>query len=405
VVFEHPDGGRGSSRRSLRIGIATAGRFHVLDLARELTAFGHQVLLYSMLPDGHSERFGLARRYHRSLLPFVAPLVVWQRFAPRTLPDWHSWAFVRALDLVVTHMLEPCDVFICMSGIYVGAARHASRDYGAQIWLERGSRHILSQAEILAAVPGARRPSADIIIRELEGYRLADRIVVPSRHVAESFARDADATAKLFVNPYGTSLEMFPYRHREHRSEGLLQLVYAGTWSRRKGCDVLEQAVRRCDEVLLQHVGNIGDQPFPRGDTRFVHRHAVPQSELVSIYHSSDVFIHASREEGLSVVLAQALASGLPIIGTDRTGSEDLAHTPRLRSRIKTVPHDDPEALREAIEALRKFRNDDRVLPALDESDRARLSWTAYAKRYEDELLASTAERATTVAPRAGTGV
>src|SRR5205814_2148833 len=95
-----------------------------------------------------------------------------------------------ALDRSVSVMLEPCDVFICMSGIYLGAALLAQQKYGAKVWLERGSRHILSQHEILAAIPGANQPTSDVIARELEGYTKADKIVVPSRHVFESFKRD-----------------------------------------------------------------------------------------------------------------------------------------------------------------------------------------------------------------------
>jgi glycosyltransferase involved in cell wall biosynthesis len=377
----------GKNKRSLRIAIATTGRFHVLDLARELAALGHSVRLYSMLPDSRAERFGLARRHHRSLLPFVAPLVAWQRLAPRTLPDWQSWTCVRAFDMVVSHVLEPCDVFICMSGIYVSAARYAARAFGAQVWLERGSRHILSQAEILAAVPGARGPCPDLIARELEGYRIADRIVVPSGHVAESFQRDPAAAAKLFVNPYGTNLEMFSYRQRERRPKGPLKLVFAGNWTLQKGCDVLVEAVRRLHDVELVHFGLLGDCAFPAYERKFVHHQPVPQAELASRYEQADAFVLASRQEGLSMVLVQALASGLPVICTDRTGGEDLAHTPRLRSRITVVPHDDPEALRRAIEALRQLVDEGPELPALNASDLAALSWKAYAKRYEDKLL------------------
>ena len=49
----------GASGRGRRIAIATAGRFHVLDLARELAALGHEVRFYSMLPPSRTASFGL----------------------------------------------------------------------------------------------------------------------------------------------------------------------------------------------------------------------------------------------------------------------------------------------------------------------------------------------------------
>jgi 3-isopropylmalate dehydratase small subunit len=101
--------------------------------------------------------------------------------------------------------------------------------------------------------------------------------------VAESFERDPAAHSKLFVNPYGTNLDTFPLRERSGQSGGRVRLIFAGAWSRRKGCDVLEAAIRRCEGVELRHVGSIGDQPFPRNDDRFVHLDAVPQSALAAI--------------------------------------------------------------------------------------------------------------------------
>lgn len=369
----------------LRIAIATAGRFHVLDLARELAGLGHDVRLYSILPDKRAEKFGLPRRLHRSMLPFVVPLVGWQRFFPRLFPDLQSRLFVRALDQAVAAALEPCDVFICMSGIFVRAI-HAARDrYGASVWLERGSRHILSQAEILGAVVGASGPTPDIIARELEGYRLADRIVIPAQHVAESFERDPAANAKLFLNPYGTNLDMFPYREREPHS-GKLRLLFTGAWSRQKGCDILEEAIGRTTNVHLLHVGPIGDLPFPTSQDRFQHIGSVPQYDLHGYYLSCDAFIHASRQEGLSVVQAQALASGLPIICTDRTGGADLGHTSALRDRIIVVPNSSVDALCTAIETLRRRLLNGEPLASLTAVDLDCLGWRAYAERYDIEL-------------------
>jgi glycosyltransferase involved in cell wall biosynthesis len=304
--------------------------------------------------------------------------------APGTLPELQDSLFSRTLDRVAEAALEHCDVLICMSGIFLRTIRAAKSRYHASVWLERGSRHILSQAEILAAA-GARGPTPDIIRRELDGYRLADRIVVPSRHVAESFERDPEAQAKLFVNPYGANLDMFPYRERE-RHGGHIRVAFAGAWSRRKGCDVLEMAIRKCRDVRLLHVGPIVDQAFPAANERFEHVDAVPQAELCDYYHGCDAFVHASREEGLSVVQAQALASGLPLICTDRTGGEDLGHTPALRDRITVVPNGSVDGLCTAIEAFRDRLARGAPYDALTASDLESLGWPAYAANYNREL-------------------
>lgn len=111
---------------------------------------------------------------------------------------------------------------------------------------------------------------------------------------------------------------------------------------------------------------------------------------MIQFYHEADGFILASRQDGFGMVLGQALASGLPLICTDRTGGEDLAHTPALRERIVVVSNGNAAALREGIERLRdKLRNGSRFTP-LTNLDLETLSWSTYGKRYEAELLKCT---------------
>ena len=371
----------------LNIAIASAGRFHVLDLARELDALGHCVRFYSYVPRTRTRRFALPDKCHVSLLPFVFPALACQRLTSHLLPKTNERALCVLLNRAVIMRLHHCDVFICMSGVYLEAARFAKERYGASVWLERGSRHILSQDEILASIRGAERPSPLAIRRELAGYQLADRVVIPSRHVAESFRRDESAHAKLFYNPYGVDLEMFPLGAKKVPTEPI-SLLYVGTWCFRKGCDLLAEAVRRIQGVRLTHVGTIGDLEFPIADNRFVHIDQVPQPELARFYAAADVFVLPSREDGFGVVLSQALASGLPLICTDQTGGADLGYTPALAALITIVPHDDVGALAGAIRKWRDRWLQQERLPELAETDRTALSWAAYARRYSDELLA-----------------
>jgi glycosyltransferase involved in cell wall biosynthesis len=371
--------------KRMKIAIATAGRFHVLDLARELHVLGHHVTLYSYVPRARARRFGLPDACHVPLLPLVFPVVSWEQMLPRVMTRTRERVLDALLNGAVIMRLRPCNVFICMSGIYLEAARFAKERYGAAIWLERGSRHILSQDELLAAIPGAERPSSLAVRRELAGYALADRIVIPSRHVADSFRRDGSNYAKLFYNPYGVDLGMFPLRPEKVSAE-LFSLLFVGTWSLRKGCDLLIEAIKRIPGVRLTHVGPIGDLDFPRDDRRFRHVDPVPQPELVRFYAEADVFVLASREEGLARVLVQALARGLPLICTDRTGGSDLAHTPALAARITVVPAGDIDALARAIAVSCDRPRPGDSLPALVASDRETLSWASYGRRYGDEL-------------------
>ncbi len=373
-----------SVARPHRIAIATLGRFHVLDLARELAALGHRVRFYSYVPRSRAERFGLPRECHVALLPVLAPFLVLQRLLPRRSARLFDRSIYHAANRAVAMRMKPCDVFIGMSGVYLEAADAARARYGARIYLERGSRHIQSQSDILSAIPGAETPPAFAVRRELKGYALADRIVVPSVHVEESFLERGVPRERLFRNRYGVDVDMFrPTQAPEARRPTIL---YVGAWSLQKGVDILSDAILKLEGVRLIHVGNVTDADFP-ADSRFEHHPPVPQWKLREYYAAAHLFALASRQEGLALVLAQALACGVPVVCTDRTGGEDLRELIDDPSLLAVVPSGDPIALANALRDMlpRALRlRGQRAL--LQEESRRHLSWRAYAERYATEF-------------------
>lgn len=376
--------------RKLRIAIATLGRFHVLDLARELAALGHQVHFYSYVPRRRTQRFGLPTECHVALLPLLWPLVALSRIVPhRRFRDWMDRAMYAAANWAVRLRLKPCDVFIGMSGIYLEAAEYARRRFDAKIVVERGSRHILSQKRILDDIRIFASQSATVpdwvVPRELSNYSMADLIVVPSMHALQSFSDEGVDRVKMFRNPYGADLAMFYPDAKQHKSTKTV--LFVGTWSFRKGVDLLVQAVEQLAGfgARLVHVGPAGDAPMPQ-ELWFMTAGAVDQQELRRWYCSAQVLALPSREEGLALVQMQALACGCPIIVSDRTGGGDLDAYLGGQEMIDVVPVDDVNALREAIS--RRLGSDRGIVDAksvhalMSEA----LSWTSYGKRYADRL-------------------
>lgn len=375
----------------MRIAIATTGRFHVLDLARELSTLGHQVAFWSILPRSRAVRFGLPAQAHRSLLPFLFPLVAAHRCGGRYLSRLTDPLLLAATDRLIARRLEPCEVFIGMSGLAVESARAARERYGAKVFIERGSQHILSQKAILNEI-ARLPPSTDTVPnyavrRHEDSTDAADVIAVPSRQVAESFVDRGCAVERLFLNPYGVDLEMFsptPAPGRERPS-----VIFVGTWSYRKGCDVLLDAIASLNgRVALLHVGAVGDAPLPHNDW-FEHRDPVPQWQLREHYAQAHALVMASREEGLALVQAQALACGLPVVCTDRTGGQDLKELLGLDQEVLVVPHDDAGSLAATIDralswAARRFPVGE-IRDLLGDS-RERLSWRAYGQRYSAKI-------------------
>ncbi len=377
----------------MRVAMLTTGRFTLVDLARELSDLGHEPLVYSLVPPHLTRRFGLPARCNRWLGAYVAPVYAAARLARgRRARSAADHALMAAVDAVAARIIEPCDVLIGMSGIALRTVDAAQRRYGATVFLERSSRHILSQREILEAIPGVGPSpiSSSTIYRELAGYALADYVSVPSHQVAESFVERGVPAERLFINPFGTDLDVF----RPTRApRGEKTIVTTGAWSLQKGSDVLVEAWRRLPAgTRLLHVGPVVDAPLPR-DACFEHVDAVSQAELPRYYAQGHVFAMASRQEGLALVQVQALACGLKLVCTTRTGGADLRAWTPTADAVTVVPPDDAGRLADALtEALRDLPAPGTTRDLLGEN-RAMFSWHAYAERYAARMHRARQER------------
>ena len=193
-----------------------------------------------------------------------------------------------AVDRVAANVVGACDVVIGMSQMSAASMQRLRRRFGARTVLERGSRHIVSQREILESIPGRApnaKPVADWSVRrELAEYAIADVITVPSKHVERSFIERGVPPGKLFRNPYGVDLAMFPAtaaparRHRAHDHHGRA----SGRCARAATCWSTRGGASPGDGVRLLHVGALGDAPVPR-DAGFEHRDAVEQRALSAL--------------------------------------------------------------------------------------------------------------------------
>lgn len=362
-----------------KINILSPGRFHVCDLARELDKNGYDVKFYSFVPTKRALKFGLPKRCNASVIAFMLPFL----FLERKLFKKQKWAGrlrIVVQDYITGIYMRKCDLLIAMSGDFLYAVKKAKKQ-GATIIMERGSKHILEQRKVLEAIPSLHgtKPVPDINVkRELAGYKLADYIAVASKHVVESFKKQDYPIEKLFKNPYGVDLSMF---HEQPDADKKYDFIMVGGWSYRKGCDIIVEAIRRTKYTFL-HVGGIVDVDFPKED-RFTHVGVVDQTELIKYYNQAKIFVLPSKEEGLAMVQAQAVACNLPLIGSKDSGAEDLQQMVDDPKYITLVEDYTPEAL---IKAMDKAME---VYPTLKGKKYAgkaieNLTWEAYGKRYAD---------------------
>lgn len=357
----------------MKINILTPGRFHVLDLARELEKNGYDVKFYSYVPSNRARAYGLPAKCSCSLfyilLPFLGLCRIfrcysWPVYLRKVIQDW-----------LTSIIMRKADVTISMSGEFVVSNRKAKKR-GSLIIIERGSKHILEQKRILESIPSnkGKKPVPDVNVRrELADYKIADYVAIATEHVKRSFLINDYPEEKLFVNPYGVDLSMFKQTNDEKKYD----VIFVGAWSYQKGCDLILPVVNEL-KIQFLHVGSIVDVPFYEND--YCHHHdPVNQKDLLRYYNMSKVFLIPSRQEGLAMVQAQALACNLPVIGSIDSGAEDLKRMLSDTDRISIISEYSRDAIRDAIQKqLMAYSNQN----SLSSQDLKKLTWEEYGKRY-----------------------
>jgi alpha-1,6-mannosyltransferase len=162
-------------------------------------------------------------------------------------------------------------------------------------------------------------------------YRQFDLVLAPSRIMVQQL--DAIGVQGAVLQPLGIDSNVFrPQRRDETLREhlGLGQnarlLVYAGRFTPEKKLHVLIEAVRKLgDPYHLILVGGGGVLPFCDRVTHIPYRR--DQRELAHLLASCDVLVHPGDCETFGLIVLEAMACGLPVIGTNKGGVAELIDT------------------------------------------------------------------------------
>ena len=209
---------------------------------------------------------------------------------------------------------------------------------------------------------------------------LADRILVGSSFVRESFTAEGIPAEKLEVIPYGADTRLFEPTTRMPQDD-CFNMLFVGQIGQRKGISYLLRAYKKIQgpKTSLTLVGKIQGDGTALTPFRKIFRHIdyVPRPYLRDIYQQADVFVFPTLVEGMPLVILEAMASGLPVITTPN-GPGDI-----VRDGIDgfVVPVRDPNIIAEKLEYLRG--NPD-IRAEMGENARKRaleFTWEAYQHR------------------------
>lgn len=315
----------------MKVSIASLGKFHSFDLAEDMRQRGHLHRLYTGYPK--SKLPEALRPYAKTCPWLTVPMMLAGRYGLERLHRWLNVPATILFDKWLTRVLEPADVFHCWASYGLEATKRA-KQMGMKTVCDRGSTHIVHQNHVLRREyqrwdvpyqdPCHSRSAYFMMKREMEQYYAADVITVPSRFAASTFT---EQRLHASVVPYGVSLENFKPMQKEDTT---FRVLYVGALSLRKGIPYLMRAWHKASmsrwELWLVGTPLKETEGFVKGLKNLGVKvwGAVPQHQLPWFYSQASVVVMPSIEEGLALVLGQALACGTPVIATKESGVEEL---------------------------------------------------------------------------------
>lgn len=369
-----------------RISVVSAYRFHMFELARQLDRLHALQRLVTATPRRTVSEVPLnlvRSRSHLAVLRHAAIRLTRRpsgRLNRLMIADFDRWA---------TRQVEDTDLVVSLSSFGTKTLNRAAT-LGAGTVCDRGSWHILEQKRVLDAEAdrwGWPPVSFDpwIIDRELADYELADRIFVPSEQARQSFIRRGTPLSRLAKLPYGVDVRRFT-PSPERNPLRVISIAHIGL---RKGHQYLVPAYRRARRpgstlVLVGHAERFAVERLAICDDDITATGPISRDQVASELRTSGVFVLASVEEGLALVIAQAMAAGLPVVATDATGASELV-THGVEGLI--VPSADEDALTLAIDRL---LGDPEQARAMGQAGRERVlsagGWNDYGAAALEEL-------------------
>jgi len=366
----------------MKVCVSVHGRFHAFELARGLHQRGALSRLLTTYPGF------VARGLIGADLPVRS---AWWLEARRRMSRGGLDQVKLARDFAcfaAARLPRDADLLVGWSGATLEAIEPAHA-LGMKVVIERGSTHIEHQTEVLRRAYAEHEFEFDetpaaIIERELAEYEAADAIAVPSTFCAETFVARGVDRSKLLINPYGVDLTQFASQGARTYEKAKPRVLFVGRVGIRKGAIALSRSFATFPEDVEYHfvgpVDSASSWLLNLANYEDMHfRGPVPAAELPNEYAAADIFCLPSLEEGLPLVLLQAMASGLPVVVTPECGAADIL-TDGVEGFI--VPSGDHKALSEAIRQLV-------AVPArraeMGAAARARVeagwSWDDYAER------------------------
>jgi glycosyltransferase involved in cell wall biosynthesis len=322
--------------------VSTWNRFHFFDLAEQLHNQGMLHSLFTTLPSYKAKKDIVFSHVPESKLYTYPPFFMLQTALNRILSDTKLnekgavlttktyQSFIK--KYLMSHM-DDIDAYIAISGSGFEGGQHMV-EHGKIYCFDRGSTEITYQLAVVKHLhQSLSLPCRDVdrwlIDNETNEAQIATAITVPSNFCRQTYINKGFDAKKIHVIPYGVNLNEF-YRETNLRPSSRNQLIFCGQFCIRKGAHLLVDYFKRNPylDCTLSVVGSVNpnlSKHYESSSISNIEFHGVvPRAEVRRYMQDAKALILPSYEEGLALVMPQALACGIPVIASEQSGATEF---------------------------------------------------------------------------------
>lgn len=223
--------------------------------------------------------------------------------------------------------------------------------------------HTLFEKNFSYYLPGAPVAFKKFIFELTIGYaNLCDQVIAPSESIAE-ILKEHGVKSPIAVIPTGLHLDQFKkgtgekFRKELKIPENAFVIGHVGRLAAEKNLHFLARASAAfMEKEPSAYFVIVGGGPLEEAILHYFSRLKLENklimagvrkgSKLIEAYHAMDAFVFSSQSETQGVVLAEAMACGVPVVGVDAPGVRDIV---RDKKNGRLVPSENEEKFSEAL--------------------------------------------------------
>jgi glycosyltransferase involved in cell wall biosynthesis len=307
---------------------------------------------------------------------------------PAGLAAWNDFAACRLFDRRVARRSSwsGADAVIACE-ISALATFQEARRRGTATLLDAPSIHHAAQDRLHGTTDSPHLHRRIVAVKDAE-IALADHILTVSELARQTYLAAGVPAAKVHAVPLGADLELFSPDGAVKTGEGFT-FLFSGATIHRKGFDLLlaafEQVRAGNPAARLRLAGPRGDSAhlLDGGMDGVEVLGALPQAELAVELRRADLLVLPSRNDSYGMVVAEALASGLPVLVSEMVGAKELIVEGR---NGWIVPVEDAATLAARMAWCAANAGAVRALGAFCRRSAESATWPAYHRRFVDLL-------------------